>query len=211
MMRLALLLAVVACSKAEPPAPPDDKPAVTPKAPEIEVELAGVTLADDCADGVSTKPTASPVLEPNAASAPRGVAAGDCGGPNCGASRSACEQTAMQLAVQVPDGAAATKIAIKRVELLDDKGAVFSTLTARDASKWNGSAYVKWDEAIATGKASFGVSYKLSSPEWTKLGGKAAGMGKMFTLRAVVTVSDKDRTIEKQATVSISIEPAAVT
>lgn len=45
---------MVACAKAEPPANPNDnRPALQPKAPEIRVELAGVTLADDRAEVVS--------------------------------------------------------------------------------------------------------------------------------------------------------------
>ena len=125
----------------------------------------------------------------------------------------ACEQTAMQLSVQVPAGASATKIKIKRVELVDDAGKPFSTLTARAASKWDGrGAYVPWDESVAAGKTEFAVSYKLTSPDWSKLaGGKMEAAGKKFTMRVTVTISDKDSTVEKQSTVVITPEPSVVT
>lgn len=228
MVRIGWLLVMVACSKAESPTtvPDDPRPHVTPRAPEVKVELAGVTLADDCADTVRTKPLAPPparaaapasartaIIKAPSASMERGTVAGDCAEPNCGMPAPACEQTAMQLSVKVPDGAAVTKLRIKRVELLDAGGKPFGTLTARAASKWNGTdAYVPWDETIAAGKSDFAVSYKLTSPDWNKIaGGKWGAAGKKFTLRVTVMVSDKDSTVEKQATVEITPEPAVVT
>ena len=224
MMRLGWLLVVVACSKAEPPsATPDDKPGLSPRAPQINVALAGVTLAEDCPDGVPTKPLAPPATasagsaataasEP-AAAMPK-LAAGACApGVHCGGPpQPACEQTAMQLAVQVPAGASATKIQIKQVELLDS-GKVVGVLTARAPSKWDGKgAYVTWDEAVAAAQADLAVSYKLSAPDWAKLtNGRWNAASKKFALRVTVTISDKDRTIEKQSIVPAMPEPAVAT
>lgn len=209
----------------------DDKgPGVTPRTPEIKVELAGVALGDDCAEGVRTKPLAPPPAAPasagsasNATSSAQppasmpaggGVSAGACATPNgCGAMpQPACEQTAMQLSVQVPDGAAATKLEIKQVELLDDAGKSMGMLTARGPSRWDGKGtYVTWDEAIAGGKNELAISYKLSSPDWSKVGGRWSAAGKKFALRVTMSISDKDRTIEKQAVVVIMPEAAVST
>lgn len=133
---------------------------------------------------------------------------------HCGAiPQPACEQTAMQLAVQVPSGTRATTIKIKRVELLDETTRPVGTLTARAPSKWDGTgAYVTWDQSVAATKADFVVSYKLTSPAWHKLasGGRWAAAGKKFLLRVTVAISDKDRTIEKQSIVVVAAGAAAV-
>lgn len=228
-MRTGFLVAVMlaACSKAESPVTERPDPGLAPKTPAIKVELSGVTLAENCADGQPTKPLAPPpVKQPASAGsssqpAPAGEAAavaadmpasGSCApGMRCGGfPQPACEQTAMQLLVGVPDGAVATTLKIKTVELLDDKGAVVGTLTARAPSKWDGKGtYVAWDEAVT---GSVAVSYKLSAPDWNKLtGGIWNAASKKFALRVTVAVSDKDRTIEKQAIVPVMPEPPVAT
>lgn len=215
---------LAACSKAEPPAL--DKPGIAPSSPAIEVELSSVTLAEDCADGQRTKPLAPPPLKQAAAGsgsnaspsspppASSELAPGACAsGANCGAlPQPACEQTSMQLLVGVPAGAVATKLAIKTVEMLDDKGVVIGTLTARAPSKWDGKGtYVAWDEAVTPATGSLAVSYKLSSPDWNKLGGQWSAASKKFALRVTVSVSDKDRTIEKQSIAPVMPEPPVAT
>ncbi|MBA2539813.1 MAG: hypothetical protein H0V17_09280 [Deltaproteobacteria bacterium] len=229
MMRFALLVALVSCSKAEPTkGEPDPKPGVAPSAPEIKIALAGVTLADDCADGIPTKPLAPPATPPPPAGASAGsssqpaapaaaaerASAGSCAYPGpCGSiPQPACEQTAMQIAVTIPAGVSATKIKIKQVELLDDAGKAIGVLAARAASKWDGKgAYVAWDEAIA-GKGDLVVSYKLTAPDWIKISnGRWNATSKRFSLRVTVSISDKDRTIEKQSIVPIAPEPAVAT
>lgn len=223
---------LAACSKAESPVTDKSDPGVTPKPPEIKVELSGVTLAEDCGDGQPTKPLAPPPVKqaaagssaqtyevapsPNAASVSADPpAAGACArGVRCGGiPQPACEQTAMQLLVGVPSGAVATTLQIKRVELLDDKGAVVGTLTARAPSKWDGKgAYVTWDEAVTPTTGSLAVSYKLSAPDWNKLtGGMWNAASKKFALRVTVSISDKERTIEKQAIVPVMPEPPVAT
>ncbi len=229
------MVVVSACSKAEPPVIDKPEPGLAPKAPEIKVELAGVTLAEDCADGQPTKPLAPPPVKAAAGSnvssdpsasmpAPNAKAAsvaadmpsaGACApGVHCGGiPQPACEQTAMQLLVAVPSGALATTLKIKTVELLDDKGAVAGTLTARAASKWDGKGtYVTWDEAVTPATGSLAVSYKLSAPNWNKLTGSIwNAASKKFALRVTVSISDKDRAIEKQAIVPVTPEPPVAT
>jgi hypothetical protein len=227
MMRFVLLFALLSCSKADST---KTEPGVAPSSPEIKVALAGVTLAEDCADGIPTKPLAPPqktaaTTPPHGASAGSSsqpaasvaasdsISAGACApGLHCGGiPQPACEQTAMQIAIQVPDGTTATKIKIKQVELLDDTGKAIASLTARAPSKWNGSAYVGWDEAIS-GKGDLVASYKLTAPDWNKLtGGRWQAASKRFSLRVTVSISDKDRTIEKQSIVPTTPEPAVAT
>ncbi len=221
---------LAACSKAESPVTDKSDPGVAPKPPEIKVELAGVTLAEDCADGRPTKPLAPPpathaaagssTMAPSPDAKAASVAAsmpspGACAsGANCGGiPQPACEQTAMQLLVGVPAGAVATKLKIKMVELLDDKGVVAGSLTARAPSKWDGQgAYVTWDEAVTSAGGSVAVSYKLSAPDWNKLtGGIWNAASKKFALRVTVSISDKDRTIERQAIVPVMPEPPVAT
>lgn len=212
MLRL-WLVGLVACSKATTT---EEHVGVTPKPrPEVKVELAGVTLGDDCADGVRTKPTPPPPAggasaRPSGATAP-GAALGDCGGPNCNMPPPACEQTVMQLAVHAPADADATKVKITRVELLDEAGQPFGKLTPRTPTKWDGSAYVPWDEAVPAGKAELVVSYKLSSPDWSKTNGRLGAAGKKFTLRVTAAVSDRERTLEMQTIVIVMPEPNVVT
>jgi hypothetical protein len=218
-----LLLLLFGCAKSEPTKDPG--PAVTPVAPEITVALAGVTLADDCGDGAPTKPLPPPPSPAAAGSgqqpaspaasmpAAESVSAGACAGPGCGAlPQPACEQTSMQVALRAPAGAAATKIRIKQIELLDHTGKSVGTLTARAPSKWDGKGtYVSWDEALAAG-TELVASYKLSAPDWTTLtGGRWNAPSKRFSLRVTVTISDKDRTIEKQSIVPTTPEPAVAT
>lgn len=236
---------LAACSKAESPVTDKSDPGVTPKPPEIKVELSGVTLAEDCGDGQPTKPLAPPPVKtpPTAAAADEAAppaaasraapsakiaagsgmqdpassmpSAGACApGARCGGiPQPACEQTAMQLLVGVPDKAFATKLSIKTVELLDDKGTVVGTLTARAPSKWDGKGtYVTWDEAVTAAGGSVAVSYKLSAPDWNKLtGGIWNAASKKFALRVTVSISDKERTIEKQAIVPVMPEPPVAT
>jgi len=85
-------------------------------------------------------------------------------------------------------------------------------LTARAPSKWDGKgAYVAWDEAIA-GKGDLAVSYKLTAPDWNKVtNGRWDANSKRFALRVTVSISDKDRTIEKQSIVPTAPEPAVAT
>lgn len=233
---MLVVVMLAACSRADSPTTDRPEPGLAPKPPQITVELAGVTLSEDCSAGQPTKPLAPPPVKPSKAAADQAapssppaaaagsgmqdpasarMAAGSCaqGMPCGGLPQPACEQTAMQLLVGVPAGAIATTLKIKTVELLDDKGAVAGTLTAREPSKWDGQGtYVAWDEAITPSGGSVAVSYKLTAPEWTKLtGGIWNAASKKFALRVTVSISDKDRTIEKQSLVPVMPEPPVAT
>jgi hypothetical protein len=221
---MGVLLVLAACESTSNPGPSKPDPGFAPPAPEIAVELAGVTLAEDCPDGVATKPmtppaqpVATPKADVNASQVkrdPNMPSPGGCADPgNChGPTPPACEQTAMQLSVKVPAGVAATSLKVKKVELLDDGGAVVGELTARAPSKWDGSAYVAWDEALPGGSSPVSASYKLTAPDWNKLtGGRMNAPSKRFRLRVTFAIGSKDRVVEKQSIVPAMPEPVVVT
>ena len=66
--------------------------------------------------------------------------------------------------------------------------------------------------AVTPTTGSLAVSYKLSAPDWNKLaGGQWQAASKKFALRVTVSISDKDRTVEKQSIVPAMPEPAVAT
>jgi hypothetical protein len=222
MIRFALIVcAVIGCARAETAETTTD-PKVVP-VPSVGVEIAGVTLADDCGEGPNTKALPPPAAgkatadsserrsSGSAAHAPASdmPAAGSCApGADCGGlPPRQCDQTSMQIAIK--GNGLKTTIKVKRVELLDSSGKVVGTLTARKPMKWDGSAYVAWDEAI-TGDVS--ASYLLSAPDWNTLTkGRWNAANHRFQLRVTVTVGDKDRQIDKQSIVPVLPEPEVVT
>jgi len=222
MTRFNLILfavAVAACSKDTGTGTNSDKaPGFGKAVPEVNVELSGVTLADDCGDVTTRVPPPSPppstkdakVAKPSAAES---ISAGGCADPsNChGPTQPPCEPTSMQLSLRAPADAKAATLRITKVELLDG-GKVVDTLTARKPSKWDDKgAYVTWDEAIAPNQT-IQASYLMSPPDWNKLtGGKYNAHTKVFNLRVTFTTGNAEKTIEKQAITPVAIEPAVST
>jgi hypothetical protein len=221
MIRFALIVcAVIGCARAETADTTTD-PKVVP-VPSVGVEIAGVTLADDCGEGPNTRPLPPPTAakatadsserkDSSAKMAPSQdmPSAGACAeGANCGGlPPRQCDQTSMQIAIK--GNGQKTTIKVKRVELLDSSGKVVGTLTARKPMKWSGSAYVAWDETV-TGDVS--ASYLLSAPDWNTLTkGRWNAANHRFQLRVTVTVGDKDRQIDKQSIVPVLPEPEVVT
>lgn len=213
---LCLLLALTSgCTKAGSAS--DEGAGVAPPQPQpqgdVVVELSGVTLGDDCG---GTPPANPPKATRTAAAAPSGgasqmapsrrapgspsaVAPADCAEPGCGGRR-ACQQTSIQLALRATGATAATPIRIKKVELLDAKGATLGELTATSPTRWSGAgSYQAWDQSIAPNEQA-AVSYVLSSPAWHAMeGGQWAQTGKMFQVRVTVLVGANDRVVEKKA------------
>lgn len=206
-----MLCAFVACATSE---------AKTPK--PMTVELSSVTLADNCPTPTVQPPPPGnfakppPVQQTKSESdtepAPK-AARGSCARPPCpsiGRSR-ACEQTSMQLVFS--DGpSVGTPIKIKRVELLDDKGKLLQTLTASMPTQWDAAkgSYVAWDGEL---RGSTKASYRLTAPDWSKLGGRFNAQSRKFQLRVIVTVGNNgsERTVEKTSIIPAHIEPMVVT
>lgn len=193
-----LLAAIAACATSD---------AKIVKIEDIRVELAAVTLADDC--GPRTPPP-SVVAPPSTPPVPSKTPAARCAGPNCG--RGNCNQTSMQLAIHTEPDIKSTTIKIKKVELLDPKGVVLEVLTARAPARWTDKGeYVAWDEKIDAG-TNYKTMYDLTTPNWDKLtGGRYNAQTKTFQLRVTVLVGTGSRTIEKQSITPTRIPPAVPT
>lgn len=208
----ATLFVVGACARETG----SEQPKLAPPGPEVAVELAGVTLAEDCAPGRTTKPLVPPSGDsagtrpgPAAAKPSEATASAVCArGANCGLPQPACEQTQMQLAIQAHGQRSSLKI--KRIELLDKDGKVVGELTAREPSRWQDSRYVAWDEAIAG--QDLVASYKLTAPDWDKLTkGRWNAASHRFQLRVTVTIGNRERTIERQSITPAMPEPEVAT
>lgn len=198
MSRLMWVLLVAGCATSDATPKPTDG---------IAVELASITLGDDCggslplpvlkADQAESKPDAD--AKRRAPTADRISADDD-------ALDGGCVQTSMQLSLK-SSAAMPTAIKVKKVELLDDKGKLLEPLLASKPSKWTGKKYEKWNEAIAAAET-LQTSYVLSVPNWNKLTkGRRNAQSRTFLVRVTLTVGTKDRTVEKQATAAAMIEP----
>ena len=201
-------------------APPPPTPAPTG---DVTIELAGITLGDDCggdwtppppatAPAATTPPASTAPASPAAVSPSRGPAApSSCAvGANCGGSTRACQQTSVQLSMQAKGGTTPTTIRVKKVELLDSSGKLLAELASRAPMKWtDAGSYQPWDQTIAPG-AQLAVSYTLASPAWGSMeGGMYGQANKTFQVRVTVLVGTKDRVIEKAA-IQPTIMPPAV-
>jgi len=193
---------------AKPTPAPDPQPEVmpTPKpTPSFSVEIASVTLADQCGQGSAIKPPIVKPATPAVQQAPAKPAKTAAGGAPGAAARRACEQTSMQLALKAP---AADKVTVKKVELLDDN--LINELAARDPAKWSGGAYAAWDEQLAAGD-DIVVAYALGAPDWNKIGGRYAANAKTFQLRVTLAIGTAEQVIVKQAISAAHMEPAVPT
>ena len=204
-----VFIALAACAVSEAKAPD-----------EIGVELASVTLAEDCG---TEPPAAVPAPAPPSKPAPaadrskpsgKGPSAGGCATPGtCGGPHRQCEQTSMQLAFKAQPGVKPTTIKIKKVELLDTKGKVLEVLTARAPTQWTATtgAYAVWNETIGSGDT-IKTSYALSAPNWDKLtNGRMNANSHTFQLRVTITVGSANRTVEKTAITPARVAPPVVT
>lgn len=172
-------------------------------ATDVGVELAAVTLADDCGD-----------LDVPAAAAPATPAlvapADSCAGPGCGSLRHECEQTSMQLAFKATAGARSTSVRVKRVELLDANGATLGELKARGAKRWTNEKYVAWNQTLAPSEE-VSATYALESPNYDAFGGRWSAHEKTFQLRVTIEVGDHERVVEKQSITPAMLEPPVPT
>jgi len=203
-----LLVGLVACTNVNtaqdsgtpPPAPAPTvtaTPPITPTPPteptpptsgNVTVQMTAATLADDCGGPPApAKVSAGVKSKEMAAGATRGARA-----------RRACEQSSMQLSVVAPAGAAASQLAVKQVELFDDKGAKIGDLTARTSSVWDADGtYHAWDQNVAPGQE-LSVSYALSEPPWSRVPDRRS---RSYVLKAVITVGGADQSVQRDVTV----------
>jgi len=205
-MRLAIVLALVACSGTK-----SSKDGIT-------VELASVTLANDCGDRGYQPPPPPPEPTASANMASKEAARQEVArvepaaempcppGKQCRSFSGGCAQTSMQLAFRANSTATVT---VKKVELLDGMGKYVQDLAPRLPSRWDADRYVVWNEQLEPGKP-IAASYALAAPDWRKLGGDDART-KKYHLRVVITVNDSDHTLEKQSISPVVSQPDVVT
>lgn len=191
-----------------------------PTSPDVMVELAAVTLGDDCGGAVpppvaGAAPSATPLVASRPAKPAPYTPAGAPMPPGdiCeGCSYTPhCDQTSMQLSLKATAGAGTTSIKVKRVELLDSRGKRIADLTSRAPTRWNGDAYEAWNQSIDAGQR-LSASYTLTAPNWDELtGGRWNAHTKTFQLRVTLTVGSKDRTVDKQSITPALLEPPVPT
>lgn len=193
---LPLVLVLGSCWSSSQPQP---KPA--PGA--ISVDVASVSLADNCPDPVvAAAPPANPVPSAPSPGSMHSSQEGEAipGSKPSFESRSrqeVCEQTRMQLSIK-SEGAGA--IQIKRVELLDKSGKSVGVLAARNPTLWTNDTYVPWNQQVAAGQQ-LTASYSLTAPNWEALGGRDPSA--TYRVRVTVSVGGEERTVDKAATVMI--------
>jgi len=198
MMRRVLpfvLLALSACSGGTALTVPETDAAADVQAPvdsataavTVTAAIAAASLADNCPSSGSTG-AAAPCARP----APRdGGALEDqaCGTP--------CRQTNLQInftlsAVGAPVTPAPSRaVVITRVRLLDaTNDAELDVLTARDPQRWTGSQYVTWDSVLTEYGDTRG-SFKLTAPDWSRIGGGNlwSTYGRAYRLEVTVEVN----------------------
>jgi hypothetical protein len=204
-MRRLLVLALIGCGS---PGPSSTKDGVT-------VELASVTLADDCGDHGYIAPPAVVAEKSDKAEKPdpmakQAVARSEAycpPGDECNNRRMArgCSQTSMQLSFK----GTAPSVKVKKVELLDDKSMPLQELASRLPKKWDGNKYVAWNEALAGDRVA--TSYALAAPNWESLGGRMKAQANKYHVRVTIAVGDAEHTVEKQSISPAVMQPDVVT
>jgi hypothetical protein len=207
MTRFTLLIALLAgCWSAS-------QTTETPKPAELDVrvELAAVTLGDDCGDSaVLPPPVAS--AKPSDIPVGPGAAAPCMQNMPCGGYHARCDQTSMQLSLKAALGDAPATVKVKKVELLDPMGKVLAELGSRAPTRWTSDgSYVPWNETIAPGQT-LAASYTLTSPNWDALtSGRWNAHGTAFQVRVTLAVGSHERTVDKQAITPARLEPPVPT
>lgn len=179
--------------------PPGPTPVTTP-----------TPVASEPTPPTATTPEAPPATAPAAVTVQMTAAtlADDCGGPPSAAGKQkaararmdrSCEQSSMQLSVTATAGGEASQIAVKKVELFDDKGTRIAELSARAPSVWDPSgAYQAWDQRVAPGQ-DLSVSYALSQPPWRDIPDRRA---RGYVLKAVLTVGGGEQAVQSDVQVA---------
>ena len=196
-MKVLLWIALAGCTEsvadnfAKPPPPTS----------ALSVELAAVTLGDDCAPPPPATP--KPAITQPPAAAPMKVAPG-------GSYRGACDQTTMQLVIKTPSSFKAGTVKIKKVELLDADGKLLQTLAARNPRSWV-TVYQPWDEKLGPSQHVKSM-YDLAAPDWNKLtNGRWNAHSKTFQVRVIVDVGGANKTMTKSAITATRLPPPVPT
>lgn len=175
----------------------------------VAVELASVTLADDCGTAGYMPPPPKPpppAKEERRSEAAATMASQDVANEKTSVYRG-CAQTSMQVAFSADH---ATTVTVKKVELLDGNGKYIQDLEARMPMRWNGSGYEKWDEKLEPTKP-LSASYALAAPDWKKLGGRMEAQSKRYHLHVVIEAGGSSHSLDKQTIAPVVMQPDVVT
>jgi hypothetical protein len=105
----------------------------------------------------------------------------------------------MQLSITSAAGGAPSKIAVKKVEVFDDKGALIGEVSAANPMTWStDGSYKPWDQAIAPGQE-LAVTYALSQPAWGAVNNRRT---RLYVVKAIVTVDGGDQTVQRDVRIS---------
>ena len=147
------------------------EPVEAPAPSTLQAAIASATLGDDCASSGSF--------------------------PACAEARGGgCQQSNVQLSL-TNAGAAAAKIAVVAVHLLDAAtNTRLDDIDARNARIWNGSMYTAWDATLAA-RMTANVTYDMSQIDWTTIGGGNPWntFSKRYKLEIVLRVDTSERTL----------------
>lgn len=184
------------------PAPPRDG---LPATAEVAVEIASVTLGEDCgANAAGARPVPgleAPAIGQRGAAddAPARAAVGESAGPAAKMARRACEQTSVQLSLRAGPGAASPSIEVRQVRLTDASGTVLGSLVPRDPRVWSpDGAYVPWNQTIEP-DTTLSVGYSLSAPDWGKIPDRYS---KTYRLEVTLAVGGVERAVTKEVKIS---------
>jgi hypothetical protein len=156
-------------------------PAVASQPPpdptEVRVEIASVTLGQEC--------------DPQAGAKAEAHRKADADAPAESAKRKrACEQSTLQLSVWGAQVGKPVELRLGTVELLDEQGRALGRLVAREPTRYDGSVYRAWDQQVAPGSSQT-VSYKLGAAPVPI----ARDTG--YRVQVHVTVGGRERTVTK--------------
>lgn len=147
---------------------------------EVDVTLASVTLAQDCAPAGAGEP---------------GIA-GDCAedSDSCGGW---CQQSSLQLHITATADGTEVPFEIVSVRVTDPDAALVGSLTTRSPRVFTEDSYTPWDETIAPSD-DLSVTYDTSAPDWYASGARLA-WGTVYEVEVVVRVDGVERTLHGEA------------
>jgi hypothetical protein len=116
----------------------------------VAVEIAGVSLADECGSVAAR------------CGAPEPGFAGDCESGSC---CDLCQQSSVTFAITA-DGDAPATFAVRSVGLLDSTGVPLMPLDADNARSWSEEGYQPWDQVVGS-PSDMQVLYDLRNVDWS--------------------------------------------
>ncbi|MGE0404446.1 MAG: hypothetical protein AB7T06_47490 [Kofleriaceae bacterium] len=199
-----LVLALASCTKVPGTESVDDRGhgkqgVIAPAPANATVTLMSVTFANNCGGAPPANPPARAAKA--AIEAPSAVPAQDSVRPGDEAARYRCEQTSMQLSIASKTDAT---VAIKSVEVFDEKGASLGTLDATKPTRWSdgAAAYETWNEKVDANQTA-SVSYVLSQPTFVN---RYDSHDRMYTVKVIASVGGV--TQQLTSTVMVVAQPA---